>query len=308
MKHRNITKARSNDRAFSYRRLSPAATAIARMGTALFPLTAFIFAAAPAAALTAAAAVAAAAVAAASAPEREKEKGKHGHTSCPMTFFFYFMKKPFVRCGHIFCFFAIKCDEVDMMMNAIWLFLFCGGILAAVVTDRTALIFPSVLAGASDAVELCIGLAAFLGIWCGMLRLAECSGLMIKVSRLVAPLLRPLFPDLPENHRAWAPMIMNVSSNLLGLGNAATPFGIKAMKALDEDNKEKGTATKEMITFLALNTSAVSLFPGMILGFRAEAGSIEPTAIIIPSLLASLCGLTASLLTAKILAKWGGKR
>ena len=194
------------------------------------------------------------------------------------------------------------------MMNPIWLFLLCGGILAAIVTHRAAFVFPSVLEGASNAVEVIIGLAAFLSVWCGLMRLAEKSGLMDRLSKWVYPLIRPLFRSLPKNHRAWAPMVMNISANLLGLGNAATPFGIQAMKAMEETNPQKGTATKEMITFLALNTSAVSLLPGMILGLRAETGSLNAAEVIVPSFLASLAGLCAALLASFLFAKLSEKR
>lgn len=194
------------------------------------------------------------------------------------------------------------------MINPIWLFLFCGGILAAVATGKTTLIFPSVVEGATNAIEVIIGLAAFLAIWCGIMRLAEKSGLLDRISRLVYPVIRPLFPGLAKNHKAWAPMVMNISANLLGLGNAATPFGIQAMKELEATNREKGVASKEMIVFLALNTSAVSLIPGMVLGFRSEAGSLNPAEIIVPSFFASLVGLAAALLAAFLFDKAGKKR
>lgn len=194
------------------------------------------------------------------------------------------------------------------MINPIWLFLLCGGILAAIVTGRVGLVFPSVLEGAANAIDVMIGLAAFLGIWNGILRLADCSGLLDRFSKMVYPLLKPLFRDLPKDHKAWAPMVMNVSANLLGLGNAATPFGIQAIKALEETNRNKGTATKEMITFLALNTSAVSLMPGMILGMRAEAGSMNAAEVIVPSFLASLAGLVAALTASFLFSKIGAKR
>ena len=194
------------------------------------------------------------------------------------------------------------------MINPIWIFLFCGGILAAIVNDRVSFVFPSMLEGAANAIDVIIGLAAFLGIWSGMMRLADRSGLLDRFSKMVYPLLRPLFRDLPKEHKAWAAMVMNVSANLLGLGNAATPFGIQAMKALDETNREKGTATKEMITFLALNTSAVSLMPGVILGMRADAGSLNAAEVIVPSFLASLAGLMAALAASFLFSKIGAKR
>lgn len=194
------------------------------------------------------------------------------------------------------------------MINPIWLFLLCGGVLAAIVTDRVAMVFPSILEGAANAIDVIIGLAAFLGIWNGMMRLADRSGLLDRFSKIVYPLLKPLFRDLPRDHKAWAPMVMNVTANLLGLGNAATPFGIQAMKALEETNTQKGTATKEMITLLALNTSAVSLMPGMILGMRADAGSLNAAEIIVPSILASFAGLMAALAASFLFSKIGAKR
>ena len=194
------------------------------------------------------------------------------------------------------------------MMNPIWLFLLCGGILAALVTGRGTMVFPSVLSGAADAVDLIIGLAAFLSIWSGMMRLADRSGLLERFSVLVYPLLRPLFRDLPREHKAWAPMVMNVTANFLGLGNAATPFGIQAMKELHGTAEQKGTATKEMITFMALNTSAVSIVPGMILGIRADAGSANAAEVIVPSILASLAGLIAALSASFLFAKLGARR
>lgn len=188
------------------------------------------------------------------------------------------------------------------MMNPIWLILLCGGTVAALTSGKSADIFPSVLAGAADAVELTLGLAAFLCFWCGIMRLAEKSGLLEKCAAVLRPLIKPLFPDLPPQHKAWAPLVMNLSANLLGLGNAATPFGMKAMAEMEKTNRNKGTATKEMITFMALNTSAVSLVPGMILGVRADAGSVNAAEIIVPSILASLCGLLAALAAAKLFA------
>lgn len=194
------------------------------------------------------------------------------------------------------------------MINPIWLFLLCGGVLAAIVTGRSAFVFPSVLEGAANAIDVIIGLAAFLAIWSGIMRLADRSGLLDCFSKLVYPLLRPLFRSLPKDHKAWAPMVMNVSANLLGLGNAATPFGIQAMKALEDTNQQKGTANKEMITFLALNTSAVSLMPGMILGIRADAGSVNAAEVIVPSIFASLAGLIVALLASFLFSKIGEKR
>ena len=194
------------------------------------------------------------------------------------------------------------------MIHAVWLLLILCGVLAAVVNGDGSVIFPALVDGSTNAIEVAMGLAAFLSVWCGIMRLAEKSGLLDAMAKLLYPCLKWLFPNLSHNHKAWAPMIMNVSANFLGLGNAATPFGIKAMEELSKTADEKGVASREMIVFLALNTSAVSLMPGMIMGLRSQAGSANAAEIIIPSFLASLAGLTAALISAFLLEKVGRKK
>lgn len=189
------------------------------------------------------------------------------------------------------------------MMNGIWLFLLLSGILSAAILGRIDLVFPAIIDGAVNGIDVVLGLCAFLAVWCGIMRLAEKSGLLDMFSKIAYPLLRRLFPDLSPNHKAWSPIVMNVTANFLGLGNAATPFGIKAMEELKKTSPQKDTATKEMITFLALNTSAVSIVPGLIMGLRTEAGSLHPEEIIIPSFLSSFIGLCAALLLGYLLGK-----
>ncbi|MEG1497755.1 MAG: nucleoside recognition domain-containing protein [Clostridiales bacterium] len=193
------------------------------------------------------------------------------------------------------------------MIHSIWLFLLLGGILAAAVSGNIDVIFPAFIDGAVNAIDVALGLGAFLAIWCGVMRLAEKSGLLDVLAKLFYPFLRWLFPNLAPEHKAWGAIIMNVSANFLGLGNAATPFGIKAMEELAATLPQKGVASRDMIVFLALNTSAVSLVPGMIMGLRADAGSLNAAEIIIPSFLASLCGLCAALAVAYLFDKVGKK-
>lgn len=189
------------------------------------------------------------------------------------------------------------------MINGIWLFILITGIVAAAISGNVGNVFPAFISGANGAIEVAIGLAAFLAVWCGIMRLAEKSGLLKKIAKIIYPCLKWLFPGLSPEHKAWGPIVMNVSANFLGLGNAATPFGIKAMEELQATSDKKTVATREMIVFLALNTSAVSLMPGMVLGLRADAGSANAAEIIIPSFLASLAGLAAALICAFILEK-----
>lgn len=189
------------------------------------------------------------------------------------------------------------------MINGIWLFILLVGIVGAALCGNVDIVLPSIIDGAAGAIEVALGLAAFLSVWCGIMRLAEKSGLLQAIAKIVYPCLKWLFPGLSPQHKAWGPIVMNVSANFLGLGNAATPFGIKAMEELAATSQNKQVASREMIVFLALNTSAVSLMPGMVLGLRSEAGSANAAEIILPSFLASLAGLSAALLCAFILDK-----
>jgi spore maturation protein SpmA len=141
-------------------------------------------------------------------------------------------------------------------------------------------------------------------LWLGIMRVAEQAGLVSFVARLVRPFSRLLFPDVPPDHPAIGAMIMNVAANMLGLSNAATPFGIKAMEELQSLNPEKETASNAMVTFLCLNTAGIQLIPVTIIGVLAAAGSKNPTAVISTTLVATLCGAIAAVTTAKILERF----
>ncbi len=150
---------------------------------------------------------------------------------------------------------------------------------------------------AHQGVETILSLAGVILFWMGIARIAEKSGLAEIFSRLVSPFLRRLFPDLPPGHPALGAIAMNVSANLLGLGHAATPFGLKAMEELQKLNPVKERATDSMITFLVLNTAGLSFFPVVVVGLRAQYGSRDPADIVLPAFLATcastVCGLLA---------------
>jgi len=154
------------------------------------------------------------------------------------------------------------------------------------------------------AVEIAIGLIGIMALWLGIMKIAEESGLIKIIARVVKPFTKFLFPDVPQDHPAIGSIIMNLSANMLGLGNAATPFGLKAMEELDKLNDKKGTATNAMVTFLAINTAGLTLIPATAIAVRAASGSNNPTVIIGTSIFGAACAATVGIISAKLLEKF----
>ena len=189
------------------------------------------------------------------------------------------------------------------MLNAIWLFFFISAFLAACVQlalgDVT--IFTTLVTALFDmaklAFDISLGLVGVLCFWMGILKIGEAAGLIHWLSRCLSPLFRRLMPDVPSNHPAFGHISMNLAANMLGLDNAATPVGIKAMKSLQSINPSQDTASNAQILFLVLNTSAVTLFPVTIIMYRLQQGAVAPAEIFVPILIATaastLAGLTA---------------
>ena len=161
---------------------------------------------------------------------------------------------------------------------------------------------------AGTAVNIALGLIGIMALWLGVMKIAEEAGLIGIIAKRLKPLTKKLFPDVPPEHPAMGSMIMNISANMLGLGNAATPFGLKAMEELNELNPDKGTATNAMCTFLAINTAGMTLVPATAIAIRVAAGSTQPAVIIGTSLFASFCATVAGLTAAKILEKFPLKK
>jgi spore maturation protein A len=188
-------------------------------------------------------------------------------------------------------------------MGAVWTFLVVASVVAAAVNGRMAELGTAALDSAGRAVALAIGLAGVMALWLGLVKVAEEAGLVAAVARAARPLLRRLFPEVPPEHPAMGAMVMNVSANVLGLGNAATPFGVKAMQELETLNPHPGTATNAQALFCALNTASVQLIPASVIALRAAAGSRAPAEIVGATILASLCGAAAAVVAAKLLAR-----
>jgi spore maturation protein SpmA len=158
------------------------------------------------------------------------------------------------------------------------------------------------------AVEIALGLIGIMALWLGVMKVAEDAGLIKIIANVLRPITKRLFPEVPHDHPAIGAMVMNISANMLGLGNAATPFGLKAMEELDKLNPNKGTATNSMVTFLAINTAGMTLIPATAIAVRAAAGSADPTIIIATSLFGSTCATITGITAAKLLEKFPIKK
>jgi len=176
------------------------------------------------------------------------------------------------------------------VLNWVWLGLILGGVVYAGLTGHMQAVSDEIYASAKHAVELVIGLTGIMIFMLGVMRVARDGGLLRWIARMLAPLLRRLFPEVPADHPAMSAMIMNFAANIFGLGNAATPFGLKAMVELNKLNPHPGVATNPMVLFLAINTSAITLMPPTgTVAVRAAAQSADPFAIWIPTLIATTC-------------------
>jgi len=173
------------------------------------------------------------------------------------------------------------------MLNGILVFIVLVSILLAAATGQMQALTDGLLTDARRAVEIAIELVGVMAFFLGLMKVAEEGGLLRLICRLAAPLMRRLFPAVPPDHPAMGAMVLNIASNLMGLGNAATPFGIRAMQELDRLNGRRGTATNAMVLFLAINTAGLAILPATTIALRAAAGSANATGILVPTWIAS---------------------
>jgi spore maturation protein SpmA len=189
------------------------------------------------------------------------------------------------------------------MLNWIWLGMVLAAVLIAGSTGRMEAIASGAVKGAETAVTIAIGLIGIMTVWMGIMRLAERSGFVHLIARVMRPVLRWLFPDVPHDHPAMGSMVMNIAANMLGLINAATPLGLRAMRDLEKLNPHPGTATNAMCTFLAINTGSVQFIPITAIGVLAAAGSVAPYSIVGTALLATCFSSAAGLIAVKTFEK-----
>ncbi|HIR75071.1 TPA: hypothetical protein IAB95_06205 [Candidatus Ventrenecus avicola] len=182
------------------------------------------------------------------------------------------------------------------MVSYIWALFIIIGAGFMIATGNIELLNNEILKGGTGGIKLLTEMLPLLVLWTGIMKIAEDSNLLEKFSKLVRPFLSKLFPSLPKDHPALGYIASNIAANALGLGSAATPFGLKAMECLQEDNPKKDTATEAMVTFLILNTGGVTIIPTTVIAMRMMYGSANPTEIIITSLLATLCSNVSGLI------------
>ncbi|MGZ4133787.1 MAG: nucleoside recognition domain-containing protein [Tumebacillaceae bacterium] len=199
------------------------------------------------------------------------------------------------------------------MINAIWMFMLVAGVIVAAINGRMEVVTEAVLNGAKQGVVVCFGLLSILVFWMGLMKVAEQAGLVHSLAKLIYPLARFLYPSVPKDHPAMGSIVANMSANMLGLGSAATPLGLKAMKELQELNPDKERASDAMCTLLAINTSGLTIIPATVIGIRMQYNSSNPTEIVVTTLLATFAATTIAVLLdryyrARERRKWGGER
>ena len=190
------------------------------------------------------------------------------------------------------------------MLNYIWFGLMAIAVVVAGINGTADAVTRGAVESASTAVQIAIGLIGIMTLWLGIMRVAEAAGLIALLGRALRPLLRLLFPEVPAGHPAAGAIVLATAANMLGLANAATPLGIKAMEELQTLNPDKDTASNPMVTFLAMTTSSVQLIPATMIGVLVASGSREPTAIIAPSIVATFVSTIAAVAAAKLLQRF----
>lgn len=189
------------------------------------------------------------------------------------------------------------------MLGYIWLFLILTAVVVGAINGKLDEVGQAVIDYSKLAVDTSISLIGIMCFWLGLMKLAEQAGMVALLSRLIKPITVKLFSDVPPEHPAIGNVAMNISANALGVTNAATPLGIKAMKEFQTLNPHKHIATNAMCTFLAINTSSIQLVPASVIAVLAAAGAKNPTIIILPTLLATSIALISAVITVKLLEK-----
>jgi len=181
------------------------------------------------------------------------------------------------------------------MVNIVWGIFIVIGVVYGLLTGNISTINNEIIESGNSAIKLILDIMPLLIIWMGLMQIAEKSGLINKVAKIMTPVLSKLFPTIPKNHETLGYIASNIAINMAGLGSAATPFGLKAMEKLQELNPDKKKASPAMITFLVLNTSGVTIIPTTIISLRLAAGSVNPTAVIPTCIIATACSTVAGL-------------
>ncbi len=194
------------------------------------------------------------------------------------------------------------------MINKLWIFLIVSGSLCLIFTGKSDVLNAQILSSGKATLELIMQIFPLVSLWLGIMNIAKESGLLEKVSRFIYPVLHKIFPEIPKGHEAFGFISSNIIANMFGLGNAATPFGLKAMESLQKLNNNKEIASRSMITFLVINTCGLCLVPTTIISLRMLYDSKDPSFITIPCLIISFISLLFGLLVDRIWSKKDGEK
>lgn len=190
------------------------------------------------------------------------------------------------------------------MINYIWFGIIALGVIFGVLTGQGELISKGIMESAEGATKFVISLVGIMCFWCGVMKVAEKSGLTAKIAKLLNPILKMLFKQSSKSEEAMGAIVMNLTANMLGLSNAATPFGIKAMEELDKINTNKGTASNDMALFLVMNAACIQFLPSTVIAIRSAAGSQNPAMIIVPAIISTATACLVGICCCKILQRY----
>ncbi|MBQ2938048.1 MAG: hypothetical protein IJE05_04130 [Clostridia bacterium] len=191
------------------------------------------------------------------------------------------------------------------MLNIVWPGFIIISVIFAILSGNLAELNNSIFESTSTAVNLSITLLGTMCLWSGIMKIASRTSAMQKITNILAPIMKLLFPKLKKDSEIYQEISMNMVANILGLGNAATPLGIKAMKSMQENNSDKKVLTNEMVTLIVLNTASIQIIPTTVIAIRNSLGSENPTAIIVPVWIATICAAVAGIVATKIFIKLG---
>lgn len=189
------------------------------------------------------------------------------------------------------------------MINKIWGLFIVSGLLYSVLTGNAENISNQIVLSAENSFNMTLKIFPTMALWLGIMNIVTTSGLLKKITKLLTPLIIKIFPEIPKNHESIGLITSTIIANLLGLGNASTPFGLKTMKSLQTLNHKKDTATNSMVTFLVLNTTGLTIIPTTIISMRIMYESTSPTSIILPCIISSLIATIFGLIIDKILRR-----
>ena len=190
------------------------------------------------------------------------------------------------------------------MINYIWFVMIFLGLIVGIFTGNGEGISNAIIGSFDSTVSFIIGLVGLMCFWCGVMKVAEKSGFTEKLAKLMKPILKLIFKESAKDEKALGAIVMNITANMMGLGNAATPFGIKAMEEMDRLNNEKGRASNDMALFLVLNAACIQLVPSTVLSIRAAAGSTNPGVIILPAIISTGTAAIVGVICCKILQRY----